>query len=158
MTDTNALSLARIGRLLNWIGLALAVVAALGLAAWLTGCVVSDRYYWSQFLAWIPTPYALGLAALGCLGAARRGGSPRGRRRRLTVWITATMILGGYFTVIEHRMLARPPAAPTGLRLTHWTMSHSMRESDDHARRIAELAGDITVLSDASNITWNRVA
>ncbi len=45
------------------------LAAAFVVAAWLLGRLVSDRYGWSQWLLWIPTPAVLVVAAIA-LGVA----------------------------------------------------------------------------------------
>ena len=41
------------------LGITATVIAAAVLVAWLAGRVISDRYGWSQWLLWIPTPAVL---------------------------------------------------------------------------------------------------
>src|SRR5690606_4746351 len=50
---------AMIRRVLRGTTAAIIIALALGLAAWTTGRIVTDRWAWSQWLWWIPTPFAL---------------------------------------------------------------------------------------------------
>jgi len=110
-------------KLINVAGMALMTFAAIGLAAWLTGRIVSDRYAWSQWLLWMPTPLALALAMIGLTGAMRPGGQPHCKRIRRIGWLVALFLLAGYFAVIEHRLLSFRRCAGGTLRIAHWNPS-----------------------------------
>lgn len=62
-----------------------------------------------------------------------------------------------YFTTIEHRFLHRASSPGSGLRVMHWTMSHQKLSLELHSHRIAQLAGDITILSDAGVMQWDQI-
>lgn len=157
MTDSHTQT-DTLGRLLLRVcGAGLAGLALIGILAWLTGHILTDRFLWSQFLFWIPTPVALLLAALGLIASLRPVRTTRRRRRRLVMW---SLIIAGllvYFTTIEHRFLHRSPSPGSGLRIMHWTMSHLKLPLNLHSRRIAQLAGDITILSDAGALQWDQI-
>lgn len=96
------------------------------LLAWLIGRVLTDRFAWSQFLWWIPTPAVLIAAALGLLLAFRTARTPQRRRRRVIAWATCAVILSAYLPMFEHRLLHRAPPLPApeaSLRLAHWNMT-----------------------------------
>lgn len=130
------------------VGLAAAAV----LLAWLIGRLVSDRYLWSQWLLWIPTPVAL-LATLVGLGTALRPAPRRGPR--LICWAVALIVVAGYFALGEHRLLRRPPAASDGIRLLHWNATHTPREPvEPMAERLVALDPDIAILTHAGRVPW----
>jgi endonuclease/exonuclease/phosphatase (EEP) superfamily protein YafD len=91
-------------------------------AAWALGWLLSDRFLWSQFLAWIPTPLValwLGggtlLLTLAWL-ARRRSGALAAATAVLMLLLVALSVL------TEHRPFAAVPASPAGdrsLRLLH---------------------------------------
>ena len=83
-------------------------VATIVLAGWLTGRIVSDRYGWSQWLLWIPTPVALLAVAVGLLAASRPARGPGVRRRRFLRWAAGGAACVLYLTVIEHRFFRFP--------------------------------------------------
>lgn len=159
----------------------LALLAFLAAAAawigWAVGQMLTDRFDWSQWLHWIPTPVAIVLAAIAFLGL--RIAWPRRRRagtaatgapateepavfatldrimavlRRTLVAATWLMLLAGVvrFAVLEHRLLARPDANPAGIAVMHWTIGEgSQLPYADIARRIVAADPDVAILTDA---------
>ncbi len=114
------------------------------LASWAAGRLLSDRFAWSQWLLWIPTPAALTAAALGTLAAWLRGGA----RRSAAAWLGCAIVVTLYFAVVEHRFLRSRPAPAPGLRLVHGNVlpvGRLARES--FAETLVELDADLTVLS-----------
>ncbi len=147
-----AARLLRMTRVLVELGLVTA------LAGWIVGRFCSDRYYWSQFLLWIPTPAILLTAGLGLLMSWRRH---RKRRRIVTrhrVWIAALFLLAVYFFVIEHRFVGRAPApAPDDLKILVWTMSHAKNDVDAHRRMVLDGDADISFLTHAYGMDWPAI-
>ncbi len=123
--------------------------AALGtslvvLASWAAGRVLSDRYAWSQWLLWIPTPAALGAALLGALAAGFRRRAPR----HAAALLGCAIGVGLYFALIEHRFLRSRPVPAPGLRLVHGNVLPVGREGRViFVENLAELGADLTVLS-----------
>ncbi len=118
-------------------------VAAVG--AWVLGRVFSDRYVWSQWLLWIPTP-AAGLAAgLGLAAASLRRSRPR-----IVAWGAGFAAVAAHFTLLEHRFLRaapRPDRGP-GLRLVHASISDTgpgVRAL--YERELERLSPDVAILS-----------
>ena len=126
-------------------------LAMLVLIAWLTGRIVSDRYGWSQWLLWIPTPGAILVALLSFLGALRPADKPHRRRRRLLVWGTTALALVGYFTLHEHRILRRSPSPTAGVRIAYWNPNSGViRDSPEaHNTILIDLDADLTILANA---------
>ncbi len=126
---------------------AAAVVAATVCVAWLIGRIASDRFAWSQWLLWIPTPAVLVVAAIA-LGVACRPDTRSGRRRRLIAWgVTCAAVLV-FFSFIEHRFLRPSPAGDGTFRLVHASVQTSgPRKLDAYGAGLTALDGDVTIVS-----------
>lgn len=119
------------------LALACATLAWLGLAGWLVGETISDRYYFTQFLEWMPTPAALaGSGALLVLGwvlarfrhvlADPSTRSARVQRAIRWGWLPWGAILVYFFTIEAPLFRSRPGPPPTGVdhfRLVFWNAS-----------------------------------
>ncbi len=158
-------------RLLGLLGFLAASAAWTG---WVIGQVLTDRFGWSQWLHWIPTPVAIALAVVAFLGL--RIAWPRRRRptavelasrepevyatldrvttvfRRTLLLASWLMVLGSVvrFAVLEHRLLARSAANPEGIAVMHWTIGEGSRlPYADIARRIVATDPEVAILTDA---------
>jgi len=141
----------RVRRLAIWVALlarAVAVVAATVCVAWLIGRIVSDRFGWSQWLLWIPTPPVLAVAAIA-LGVACRPDTRSGRRRRrLIAWGVTVGAVLVFFSFIEHRFGRRSPGGDATLRLVHASVQTSgPRRLDAYGAGLTALDGDVTIVS-----------
>jgi len=142
---------------LNLLGIVLMITSALALAVWLTGRLISDRYEWSQWLLWIPTPAALGVALLGLLGAMRPGGRRRRKRLRRIAWLAALTVLAVYFAAIEHRLLSFGDCDAGALRIAHWNASGAAEEDlEAGVETIVDTDADIVVLTNPSRLPWQE--
>ena len=130
---------------------ALGWLAILCIAAWLVGRVLTDRFEWSQWLWWIPTPAMGPVLILGFISALRPARNKRVRRNRLLRWTLCAAALIAYFSIIEHRLLhgvraIRPTASP--LKLVHWNVEPAIwAHVEPSLEQIIKLDGDITVLT-----------
>ncbi len=125
------------------IGVESLAVAAVG--AWAMGRVFSDRYDWSQWLLWVPTP-AAGLAAGLGLAAA----SLRRSRARVFAWGAGFAAVAAHFALLEHRFLRAAPGPDRGpaLRLVHASISDTgagVRVM--YERELDRLSPDVAILS-----------
>jgi hypothetical protein len=125
---------------IKWtVGAGCTTLALAVLAAWLLGRVCSDRWTWSQWLLWIPTPGALLAVGLGLLAA---------RNRRALVWAAAALAVLVYFWAVEHRFHRVRARGQPALRLLHATERPIGREARDRfVDRLAEIGADTFVLS-----------
>ena len=123
----------------------LRVLVVILLFAWLTGRIASDRYAWSQWLLWIPTPVAIAACLLGVLVSLRR-------RRMMLVWAIVAVLIAAYFTGFEHRFFRAHATDPAGLRLAFWNGNSS--SNGDHTKLndiLLALDSDLTILTNASH-------
>jgi hypothetical protein len=129
-------------------GLAGTLVAAAALAAWLIGRLVSDRYGWSQWLLWIPTPAMLPVVLLGLAAALRPAPHASVRKRRLVTWGVIGAALAAYFLAVEHRFLRLGGRERAGLTILHspvYPGPPKIREP--YVERLIAADADVTVLS-----------
>jgi hypothetical protein len=142
----------RAAKLTLWIVLSLvAFFATTVVAFWLVGRIFTDRFEWTQWLWWIPTPMAIGATALGLLSSTRRARTTARRRQRMWRWCAAVVLILLYFLVIEHRMW-RSGAAITSrgaISIAHWNASAppGTLTAEDVTSRLIALDADITVLT-----------
>lgn len=146
----------------------LAFGAAAAWTGWLAGQVLTDRFAFSQWLHWIASPIALGLAVVlfACLRIAwprRRPATgvahgdaasapPRRAVRRLAMLLSWAILLGttGRLAFIEHRLFASGPAEPEGLMVMHWTIGQSSRTPyADIADQVVGRNPHLAILTDA---------
>ena len=113
--------------------------------AWLTGRIVSDRYGWSQWLLWTPTPVAIAAGVLGVLASF-------GRRRLMLGWAIITVVIVAYFTGFEHRLFRAQRTDSSGLRIAFWNGNTS--SDGDHTKlndTLLALNADLTILINAGH-------
>jgi hypothetical protein len=125
-----------------------------GILAWLLGRVLTDRFAWSQFLWWIPTPAALIVGVLGLLLAFRTAKTRTRRRRRIFVWTACTLVLFMHFALFEHRLLHAAPSVSDDAALTiaHWNMTLGhIAPAGDFAPQLEHLDADVLALTSPSN-------
>ena len=119
------------GRVIRWSIIALLMV-------WLIGRILTDQYWWSQWLWWIPTPLALLAIVTGftvALAAPRKG--QHHRRRSVVCWAACGFAMLLYFSLIEHHLLRGMPAIrPTAraLKVVHWNVIPGYLGTDTRIR------------------------
>ncbi len=127
MPSPNAIPRTPRQKALAQLGFLLAVGAVVCLLLVAIGNWCSDRFHWSQYLAWIPTLPACVVATL-CLSFSWLLTRPRWRGRwiRRAGWIlVAASVL--YSTLVEWAGGTAPPGAPREqrLRLVYWNFNAS---------------------------------
>jgi hypothetical protein len=137
------------------------------LAAWVLGRVVSDRWWWSQYVSWAPSAAVLGV----CVGLAMlrwglgrvRSRAPRekGLPRRLASVALGSILWGGiaYSAVFEYRLLnaVRGPAKAPSVRLLDWNVT-SVERAEHLLPSLRSEAPDIAVLVNPNNwAKWPEV-
>jgi len=123
----------------------LLTLALLTLIAWLTGRIASDRYAWSQWLLWIPTPVAIAAGLLGVLGSL-------GHRRLILVFAIVVVLIAAYFAGFEHRFVRAHGTESSGLRIAFWNGNSS--GDGDHTKLndvLLALDADLTILTNAGH-------
>lgn len=145
--------------LAKWCARLLLAGAGLVLGVWALGMLVNDRFLWSQFLWWLPTPMvataaaALTACAWVCAWLSRTGGAPGSPGRRMHHAINATWSAVGVlmliFLVFEARIYraVTPSAGPANspLRVVTWNMNTARIE--DVPARVSPLAPDVLMLA-----------
>ncbi|MBL6996954.1 MAG: hypothetical protein ISR75_00765 [Phycisphaerales bacterium] len=112
------------------------------LILWIVGAIFSDRWVWSQWLLWVPTPLILFmLAVLSVLSLLIK------KRVQATICLFGVLVVAVWFCVFEHNLFSRKSSKGT-VSLVGWTMSHSKKDvAKESADIIVKLNGDITLLT-----------
>ncbi|MCK6477417.1 MAG: hypothetical protein L6Q35_11350 [Phycisphaerales bacterium] len=132
------------------------------IGSWSTGEVVSDRFWWSQFLEWIPTFLVLIAAGLLIVAAdvgrrlmrRARAHDPALGRLRIGVAVAALAwaCVLGYFVVFELRVgrwLLRSSNAGEHLRVVFWNSGGE--DNQGWAQSIQDLTPDLCVFTSLSH-------
>lgn len=162
-TDSESRKPHRFGRLLRRIvifaGVLIAITAALALIVWVAGRIISDRYEWSQWIAWTPTPVAIGLAIFGFIGSMHPGGSRQRQRTRIAGWGIVCVSFLVYFSLVEHHLLTRGNCTGNvdDFLILHWNPSLA-EESNSLAlaQTVVDLNPDIAILTNAPAAPWQK--
>ncbi len=108
---------------------------------WFVGQVASDRWWWSQWLLWIPT-FMLCVAGLLLWG---------GLQLRHSRWHPAGLALAVIGLLLFVYMLwspGEPPKVPS-IRILHWTAGPTLGSTEPYARFIVDTNADITIVEGA---------
>ena len=140
--------------LLTWLLCAALQAAVL---AWLAGRIVTDRWEWSQWLWWIPTPAALAAAVLVLIVLLARRPCVKSSRPMLALGAAQFLGIGAFFTFFEHRLLAGPPESPQGVLVMHWNWTHTVPHHVDlHVDQILAQRPDIAFMTDGQRLRRSR--
>ena len=110
-------------KILTYVCTSLLCIATATVLAWIIGRVLTDRYHWSQWLWWLPTPLIFSIVVLGLSASAGAAVSRRVRRRIAMAGIVIAAAIATYFALIEHQMLRKTPTVPSSkssIKLMHW--------------------------------------
>ncbi|MAY73689.1 MAG: hypothetical protein CMJ31_03015 [Phycisphaerae bacterium] len=133
--------------LIPLVGRAAAVVALLILLAWGVGRVANDRWYWSQFLWWIPTGL-VALVAWSCwtisIIAERLGSRMAGARARPLVLIGAALATAWFVASLRPLNLLKE-RADGPVRIVYWNAAWST--PTDITEVFEPLDADIIILA-----------
>ena len=109
---------------------------------WFVGQTVSDKWFWSQWLLWIPTLSVLLVLVLAEVILLRN-------RRKQESAIIAVLFVGltNYFLFVENNVFSSNATAGD-LRIAAWTMSHSKQKvAKESADLIVQLDPDLMLLT-----------
>jgi hypothetical protein len=135
--------------------------AALIVLCWLIGRFATDRWSWSQWLWWIPTPIALIAAVVATVAAFRPSFKRTKRRRRIARWLVITLAMFIWFIAAENRMLRAAPEVGSNskaIKIAHWnvTVTRYSRGPDETVEQFVSLDSDITVLTGPGYLGWHE--
>jgi hypothetical protein len=119
-----------------------AVFSVVFYCLWLVGLILSDRWGWSQWLAWIPTLFILVLLAAALVLYSIE------KRSKALFFLTPLFLTSVYWFIFEENRFFSSADSSGSIRLVGWTMSHSKKNvSYESAKEIIRLNGDITLLT-----------
>ena len=109
---------------------------------WFIGQVVSDRWFWSQWLLWIPTFIVLLILFIVALILAQSR-----RKYESAIIAVVFLVLACYFLFNENNVFSTNNAKGE-LKIAAWTMSHSKQKvAEESAELIVQLDPDIMLLT-----------
>jgi hypothetical protein len=109
---------------------------------WVLGLGLSDRWYWTQWLEWIPTLFVLLLLLITTIALLSTH-----KKKEAMILVILFCGLTTWFLFIENRVFSTSKTA-NGFRIAAWTMSHSKKEvSKESAMLLVHLDADITLLT-----------
>jgi len=126
---------------MKWVTIIGVYIALFTTTLWIIGAVVTDRWAWSQWLAWIPTPVVIMLLLIIFIAVVIS------KMKKLS-FLLALLVIGsiGWFVFEENNFFSRNIS--NGLRIVGWTMSHPKKNvSSESAEKLIEFNGDITLLT-----------
>lgn len=106
--------------ILKIIKLVIAALSVCVIVAWLVGQILSDRYTFSQWLLWIPTPFAIVFALFGSASALPKKPFNCLRKMRLICCLAIPIAVVIYFAFIEHHFLRSASVTNTGFKVIHF--------------------------------------
>lgn len=129
--------------------------AALVVLAWAAGCVLNDRWAWSQWLWWIPAPVAMvaAMAWLGCSRVLARGVL----RRVITLGAGAALAIAGTATM-HSASLVDHAYGPSSLQVVCWNARWPGEQASACAQALAPWSGRVMVISNPGRMTEHASA
>lgn len=138
--------------ILKIIKLAIAALAICVLIAWLTGQILSDRYEFSQWLLWIPTPLAIGFAIAGSACAIPKRPIKLLGKVRLICIAGIIFSISIYFAFIEHRFLRSSPVGNANFKVIHFNANTATDEElENFSSDMLAQNADLIVLTNSGH-------
>jgi len=118
--------------------------AALVCLAWAAGCLLNDRWSWSQWLWWIPAPVALASAVFWL--ASARLLVPGTLRRRATFAAVAALVIAAGATMRSFSFVSRAHGSDA-LHLLCWNARWPGEQARASAEALTPWAGRVMIIS-----------
>ncbi len=106
--------------ILKTIKLAIAALSVCAIVAWFVGQILSDRYTFSQWLLWIPTPIAIVFALAGSAVTLPKKPVNRCGKVRLICCLAIPVAAIIYFAFVEHHFLRSAAETNAGFKVMHF--------------------------------------
>jgi hypothetical protein len=127
---------------MKWITIVFASLLLFITTSWFFGIVLTDRWVWSQWIAWIPTQVVMLLLVISLIVVVIT------KAKKLVIILALVLSSVTYWFTFEENKFFSKATAGSGLRIVGWTMSHSKkRVSKESAEKVISLKGDITLLT-----------
>ena len=118
--------------ILKIIKLAIAALSVCVIVAWLVGQILSDRYTFSQWLLWIPTPFAIAFALVGSIALLPKKPANRLDKTQLACCICIPIAIVIYFALLEHHFLRGATNTHTSFKVIHFNTVTATDEELEH--------------------------
>jgi len=117
-------------------------VALFVVLVWLCGRLLSDRWVWTQWIAWIPS-----IAVATTLGMTTAALALLHQKKKALITSTILITVTAWIMLVENHVLS-VARSEGDLRIVAWTMSHPKKEvAELSAQIVVELDADITLLT-----------
>jgi len=118
--------------------------AAFVVLAWSAGCLLNDRWAWSQWMWWVPAPVALvaALAWVACAPFLARG-TPR---RWVTIVGWSALVIAAGATMRSLRLIDRAHG-PDSLHIACWNARWPGEQAPASAQALVPWAGRVIIVS-----------
>ena len=125
------------------LGTRIANFIAIGFSSlWIIGAILSDRWSWSQWLSWIPTPIVILVFTLVALLFFFTH-----KRKLSMLYFGCAVITTIWFCSFEHQLFSSKNGKGT-VSILGWTMSHPKdKVAEESANLIVQMNSDITLLT-----------
>ena len=138
--------------ILKSIKLAIAALSVCVILAWLVGQILSDRYTFSQWLLWIPTPFTIAFALLGSACAIPKKPYNPAAKARLACCIGIPVAVVVYFTFLEHHFLRSETQTQTSFKVIHFNVNTATDGEFEHFNNfVLDQNADLIILTNSGH-------
>ncbi|MDG2053866.1 MAG: hypothetical protein P8J86_04080 [Phycisphaerales bacterium] len=126
---------------------AITIFGVIVFIAWLVGEICSNRWHWSQWLLWIPSPLVIVILLVSLLGGIKCWYPMQIQWQRMAPLVLALLFVTAFFTLWEHRFFRQAQNPRDGLSILCWTMASRTISEKGEEVFFHEVNPDIAILT-----------